>query len=205
MEKTAYILLGVVLTVFLNALKELWFQKGKNKKDLEYLTIRISSLLDIFVSSCADVVADDGLCFGQADERGCRSIQVKTPNFDPLEIDVEWKSLPRSLMYEILSFPNLILEANHRIAGEFEYSSSPPDYEEGFEERQFQYAKLALKADELSERLRRAGKLPINTELNTDEWNVIKWMSEKIEEVEKSRHERAENQRRMLEELRGNS
>lgn len=49
MDKTAYVLIGVVLGVLLNAIKEWWFQKGKNKKDLEYLTIRISCILDAFL------------------------------------------------------------------------------------------------------------------------------------------------------------
>jgi hypothetical protein len=108
MDKTAYVLIGVVLVVILNAVKEWWFQEEKNKKELEYLAIRISCILDTFVNGCADVVADDGLCYGQPDKDGCRSIQTKAPEFDPLSIEVEWKTLNAEIMYEVLSFPNQI-------------------------------------------------------------------------------------------------
>ncbi|ADJ28772.1 hypothetical protein [Nitrosococcus watsonii] len=190
MDKTAYILIGVVLGVLLNAIKEWWFQKGKNKKDLEYLAIRISCILDTFINGCADVVADDGLCYGQPDQDGCRSIQTKTPNFDPLSVEVEWKALPASLMYEVLSLPNQIEAANHKISGAFEYAASPPNYEEGFEERQLQYAALGLKAHGLASKLRNIGKLPPQVAPAPDEWNPMQFMKEAVDKIEKLQKER---------------
>ena len=175
MDKTAYVLIGVVLGVFLNAIKEWWFQKGTKKKELEYLAIRISCILDTFVNGCADVVADDGLCYGQTDKDGCRSIQTKTPDFDPLSIEVEWKSLKAEIMYEVLSFPNQIQSANHKVSGAFEYAASPPDYEEGFEERQLQYATLGLKAHSLASKLRTIGNLPSQATPGPEEWNPVQF------------------------------
>ncbi len=190
MDKTAYVLIGVVLGVLLNAIKEWWFQKGKNKKDLEYLAIRISCILDTFVNGCADVVADDGLCCGQPDQDGCRSIQTETPNFDPLSAEVEWKALPAKLMYEVLSLPNQIEAANHKISRTFEYAASPPDYEEGFEERQLQYAALGLKAYGLASELRSIGKLPPQVAQIPEEWNPVQFMKESVDKIEKLQEER---------------
>lgn len=190
MDKTAYVLIGVVLGVLLNAIKEWWFQKSKNKKDLEYLAIRISCVLDTFVNGCADVVADDGLCYGQPDQDGCRSIQTKTPNFDPLSVEVEWKALPANIMYEVLNFPNQIESANHKISGAFEYAASPPDYEEGFEERQLQYAALGLIAHSLASTLRSIGHLPPQATPATEEWNPVRFMKEEIAKLQKERKER---------------
>jgi len=190
MDKTAYVLIGVILGVLLNAIKEWWFQKGKNKKDLEYLAIRISCILDTFVNGCADVVADDGLCYGQPDQDGCRSIQSKTPNFDPLSVEVEWKALPANIMYEVLNFPNQIESANHKISGAFEYAASPPDYEEGFEERQFQYAALGLKAHSLATKLRGIGHLPPQATPAPEEWNPVRFMEEEIDKIEKLQKKR---------------
>lgn len=183
MDKTAYVLIGVVLGVLLNAIKEWWFQKRKNKKDLEYLAIRISCILDTFVNGCADVVADDGLCYGQPDQDGCRSIQTKTPNFDPLSVDVEWKALPANLMHEVLSLPNQVEAANNKISGAFEYAASPPNYEEGFEERQFQYAALGLKAYGLASKLRSFVNLPPQVTPAPEEWNPVKLMRETVDKI----------------------
>lgn len=191
MDKTAYVLIGIVLGVLLNAVKEWWFQKRMNKKELEYLAIRISCILDTFVKGCVDVVADDGLCYGQPDQDGYRSIQAKTPNFDPLSVEVEWKTLPAEIMYEVLSFPNQIEAENHKISGAFEYAAFPPDYEEGFEERQLQYATLGLKAHSLASKLRSIGNLHLQSTPAPDEWNPVLFMKKKINEIEKVQKERA--------------
>lgn len=201
MDKTAYVLAGVVLGVLLNTVKEWWFQRRKSRKDLEYLTIRVACLLDTFVNSCADVVADDGLSYGSPGPDGCRSIQVEEPNFDPLAIDVEWKSLRANLMYEILNFPNLIEAANHRVSGAFEYAASPPDYDEGFEERQLQYANIGLKAHELSKKLRKAGGLPYPENSNPEDWNPVQFMVEKLAEIQDSQEQRVARHKEFLEGL----
>ncbi|USF86401.1 hypothetical protein [Candidatus Endoriftia persephonae] len=201
MDKTAYVLIGVVLGVFLNAIKEWWFKKGTNKKELEYLAIRISCILDTFVNGCADVIADDGLCYGQPDKDGYRSIQTKTPDFDPLSVEVEWKSLKAEIMYEVLNFPNQIQSANHKISGAFEYAASPPDYEEGFEERQLQYATLGLKAYKLATKLRTIGNLPAQATPGKDEWNPIQFMEQKIKDIEKLQKERSSRNQALMQNL----
>ncbi len=201
MDKATYVLIGVALGVLLNTVKEWWFQRRKNRKDLEYLSIRIACLFDTFVNSCADVVADDGLYHGQPGPDGCRSIQVETPSFDPLAIDVEWKSLPANLMYEILNFPNLIESANHEISTAFEYAASPPDYDEGFEERQLQYSNLGLKAREISIKLREVGGLPPIQDVNPNDWDPIQFMMEKLAEIKDSQDQRLARHKQIMESL----
>lgn len=203
MDKAAYVLIGVVLGVLLNTVKEWWFQLRKSRKDLEYLTIRVACLLDTFVNSCADVVADEGLSYGQPGPDGCRSIQVEVPTFNPLAIDVEWKSLPADLMYEVLNFPNLIENANHKISGAFEYLALPPDYEEGFEERQLQYSILGIKAHDLSKMLRKAGGLPSLEEPTPDEWNAVQYMAGKIAEIHDIQEQRSIRHKELIVSLNG--
>lgn len=198
MDKTAYVLVGIALAVLLNTIKEWWFQRRKSRKDLEYLSIRITCLLDTFVNSCADVVADDGLSFGQPGSDGCRSIQVKAPSFEPLAIEVEWKSLPANLMYEILNFPNLVETANHRISGAFEYAASPPDYEEGFEERQLQYSILGLKAHDLSKKLRKIGGLQIAEQPPIEEWSPVQYMIESLAKIKNLQEQRAARHKELM-------
>ena len=201
MDKATYVLLGVVLAVLLNAVKEWWFQRGKSRKDLEYLAIRISCMLDTFVSGCSDVAADDGLHQGQYGPDGCRDIQVTPPSFEPIGVDVEWKSLPTALMYEVLNFPNLVEAANHRISGVFEYAASAPDYEDGFEERQLQYADLGLKASALSAKLRKTGGMPPVDTPASEDWNPIQFMQEKAAEVKRTKEVRAARHQDLLDKL----
>lgn len=154
MESAIFGLVGVALGALLTVAKEWWFQSRKTKKDAEYLAIQVSCELERYVSRCAEVVGDDGLCDGQTDENGCHSIQVEAPTFDPKLFGVEWKSLPVNLMYEVLDFPFQGEIANRHVAAAFEYAASPPDFSEGFEERQFQYAVLGIAASQLVTKLR---------------------------------------------------
>lgn len=188
MDKAIFGLLGVVLGVILTVLKEWWLQSRKNKKEAEYLAIQIISMLDRFTSACESVVGDDGLCHGQTDSDGYYKIQVAAPTFDPSALQVEWKSLPASLMYEILTFPNEIEVADQHISAKFEYSAYPPEYADGFQERQWQYATLGIGAAALASKLRKHAGLPNK---KVSEWDPVKNMREKIKFIEERRAESA--------------
>ncbi|MEJ1379327.1 MAG: hypothetical protein RPU34_05880 [Candidatus Sedimenticola sp. (ex Thyasira tokunagai)] len=168
-------LLGVVVGAFIAGAREYWIAKSVNRKSAEYLAIRVVSVLDGFVEGCAEVVGDDGLYHGQAGPDGCRSVQVSTPEFSVESLDVDWKSIPSSLMYEILSLPNRVSAADQRIDGALEYVAGPPDYEELFEERQIQYGELGLKAASLSDELRKAYGVPAREYLD---WDPVQHITE---------------------------
>lgn len=97
----------------------------------------MSCELERYVARCAEVVGDDGLSAERPDEHGNCTIQVDTPKFDPLAFSVEWKSLPATLIYDILDFSYKAEVASRTVFAAFKYAASPPDFEEGFEERQF--------------------------------------------------------------------
>ncbi|MCU4677469.1 hypothetical protein N7931_17745 [Catenovulum sp. 2E275] len=89
--------------------------------------------------------------------------------FEPLKVDVNWKSLPTNLMYKILRLPSRVHDANAYISTEWKYASYPPDYEELFEARIEKYAELGLIAIKLVEELQELAKLP--TVPKTDDWD----------------------------------
>ena len=157
-------------------------------KDAEYLSIQVSCELERYMAKCAEVVGDDGLCEGQPDEDGCHSMQVQAPKFDPMSLNVEWKSLPVNLMYEILDFPFKAEIANQAIFAAFEYEAGPPDYWEGFEERHLQYATLGLAASQLATKLRKHVDLPARS---VGDWNPVRYMEEKKSTIESKRAKRA--------------
>lgn len=188
MESAIFGLVGVALGALLTVVREWWFQSRKNRKDAEYLAIQVSCELERYVARCADVVGDDGLYHGQPDERGYHTIQVETPKFDPMSFKVEWKSLPTNLMYEILDFPYKAEIADHAVSNTFEYAADPPEYDEGFEERQFQYATLGIAASQLATKLRKHVELPSKT---IGDWDPARYMEEQKSAIESRRAEKA--------------
>jgi len=188
MESAIFGLVGVALGALLTVVKEWWFQIRKNQKDAEYLAIRVSCELERYVARCAQVVGDDGLDHGQTDEHGYHAVQAEAPKFDPMSFMVEWKSLPTTLMYEILDFPFKADIADRAVSNTFNYAADPPDYYEGFEERQFQYAALGIAASQLVNKLRKHGKLPSRT---VGDWDPVRYMEEQKSNIESRRAERA--------------
>lgn len=188
MESAIFGLVGVALGALLTIAKEWWFQNSKNQKEAEYLSIQVSCALEQYVARCAEVVADDGLCEGRPDEQGYRRCQVSPPKFEPELLKVEWKSLPTNLMYEILDFPYRAEVAKQRVDGAFEYAATPPDFDEGFDERQFQYATLGIAASKLAAKLRKHVKLLARS---PGDWDPVRYMEEQKSAIELQRMERA--------------
>jgi len=189
MDKAIIGLIGVVIGAFATLFKDWALQRMKRKKEYEYLVIRVVCNLERFVNGCVDVVNDDGTIYGQYGEDGRAHAQVKPPNFSPYDLDVEWKSLPPKLMYDVLSLPNKIAFANEVITATFDHVASPPEYEEGFEVRQEQYSDLGIFALELAVRLRKfAGLPPLEFPEN---WNPNKILQDKKIEIIKRKEGRA--------------
>ncbi|MGC5887036.1 hypothetical protein [Ralstonia pseudosolanacearum] len=185
-------LLGVVVGAILTIAKDWLFLHKKNSKDREYLAIQVSCLLDQYVTGCSDVVGDDGLCQGQTNRMGCHEAQVAVPHFEPNLLAVEWKSLPADLMSEVLSLPFKAKQVAEWLAGVSQYSE-PPEYEEWFEERQYQYAQLGIEAASLAERLRDHVKVRFQPLVD---WDPVTYMRRRKEEIEQRKKERDEINRR---------
>ena len=189
MEAAIIGLIGVVLGFFLTFGRERYTERKKMDKEAQYLAIRTVCIFDRFIEGCVAVVGDDGLWHGQSDADGYSRIQEKAPTLDIELTDVNWKALPFDVMYEILSFPRDLDDANHIIDSTFEHAASPPSYDEGFEERQYQFATLGLKASSLVEKLRSTYGIPARV-IST--WNPIEYMENEKIKIEEIRNKRAE-------------
>ena len=172
-------LVGVTLGAGLTHWREFLTRRTKERKDAAYLAVLVAGLLERFSAGCLRVVHDEGLSEGHGNEHGYRIAQVSTPTFDPEALKVEWKSLPSDWMYAILDLPYRVEVANNVIDQSSEYAAMPPDFEEFFEQRQYQYATLGVDAVRLAARLRKHAGLP---EREAEEWDPVASM-----ETEKSR------------------
>jgi hypothetical protein len=112
MSGAVFGLIGVVIGSLLNWFREMLTDWRTRARHARYLAIRVVCVLDKYVGKCAEVVADDGLSYGQRDEQGCLRSQVPTPS--PLDFphDLDWMSIEHTLMYRLLSMPNEAGAAN---------------------------------------------------------------------------------------------
>ncbi|MEM5300031.1 hypothetical protein VSR82_38035 [Burkholderia sp. JPY481] len=179
-------LAGVALGGFLTSNRELSRDAASNEKAANYLAILVVAHLDRFIDGCVNVVGDDGTSYGQpAGEGGVHEPTVDRPKFDPLAIDVDWKSLPADLMYPILNLPYQIETLEHRISNVSEFDN-PPDHADTFWARQHDYALLGLEISSLATRLRNHANLPALPRLQSG-LDRDRYLSEQKHQLEEKR------------------
>ncbi len=179
-------LAGVGIGAYLTHLRERHNAKIQDERDGSYLAVHVTSHLDRFTNGCCSCALDDGTEYGRpAGEDGRFRATVDSPQFNPLEVDVEWKVLPKDLMYDILQIPSKRESINNQLAGIAEHSD-PFEQGEYFWSRQSEYAKLGLYTSDVAKRLRKHAGLPIE-EASTGDWNRDERLQEIIDNIEKKR------------------
>lgn len=186
-----------VLGAFI-ALCGTWFFSSRDtEKSARYLAIRLVCLFDKYIEDCVAVVRDDGLCYGSRTQEGYLDPQVVSPGQPAYPNDVDWKSINHDLMYEILSFPSEVEAGDSSISFSW-HISSPPDFDEFFEDRAFHYAQFGLRAYELAQKLRK--KYGIR-EKDYSEWNPVAVLKEELEKIRIRQAQYAERNSSMIEDL----
>ncbi|EXF96527.1 hypothetical protein HK44_016460 [Pseudomonas fluorescens HK44] len=184
---------GVLLGNSFVAIKEYLGSRTKRKKDTAYLGIIVVSHLERFANGCLHVACDDGTEYGRpAGNNGEENVPTTIhPEFQPLDISVDWKLLPKDLIYSILWLPDKQEQLHSRLAGIEEYSYDPPEHTEYFWVRRRGYAELGLQASDLARRLRMHAGIPLEEHL-PDEWNRDQHMKDVIKNIDAKReaHER---------------
>ncbi|MEI7296256.1 hypothetical protein WCQ02_29285 [Paraburkholderia tropica] len=188
---------GVLLGNSFVAIKEWLVGRSKRGKDAAYLSIIVVSHLERFANGCLHVAFDDGTSEGRPAGRNGEEYQSTTrpPEFQPLDIQVEWKVLPNELMYEILRLPDQREQIQSRLGGIAEYDDDYPDHTEYFWVRRRDYAELGLRASDLVKRLHTyAGITAENPK--PGEWSRDEGLRDVIERID---GERAAAKRRAAE------
>ncbi|MBH3259199.1 hypothetical protein I5P78_22605 [Serratia marcescens] len=159
-------LFGVYLAHYFARRREERAAAVKLASERLFIATELVFLLEQFAEGCAQVATDQG----EPDLQGEYSTTVKPPELTVLDVSGDWRTLPPLIMYRIRELPVLQSEARREIAAASEHSWAPY-HKEGFQARQYQYARLGLKALILSRRLRKLAGLP-DTRLDATEWSA---------------------------------
>jgi len=141
-------------------------KQEKYEQELLFIATELVFILEEFAEGCARAATDTG----HADNEGILRVSAERPDIDLTQVAGDWRVLPAALMYRIRELPILVNEADKYVASTWEHDS-PPDYSRTFEERQYQYARVGLKALFSAIRLRRLLGLP-GTRLNATPWSA---------------------------------
>lgn len=125
---------GVLIgTVFMPWIRE----HATRRRAARYLAIPVVCVLDEFIDSCISVALD----LGSENRDGLLEPHVAETPMPRYPPDLEWRSIPHDLMYDLLSFPN----AAKKGADAVKWASGtddPPDFPEFLEIRSIQYSNL---------------------------------------------------------------
>ena len=171
--------IGVIVGALITGLKEWFFRQRDERQKGHYLAIRVCTMLDLFLYDCADVVLDDGYDHGGRDPNGYLSVQTRLPSLSFEDLDVDWQVLPSKLAYRVLNLPNRIQRAFRYVEGASEHAT-PPDFEEMFEARQDEFAKLGKEAADLADALREFAKLP---DREKREWDPMEFILKRLDDI----------------------
>lgn len=141
--------------------------EDKRQKELLYISTELVFRLERFAQGCADVVKDEGL----EDDEGYTRTTVSAEEFSTDDIDGDWRVLPARIMYRIREMTVLIPEANRYISVIYEFDD-PPDWQNTFKERRYQYSRLGMRAVLLAKRLRKLNGMPSSHLDNGSCWSV---------------------------------
>ena len=142
-----------------------------------YLAVRVSCIFDQFIIDCDQYVSDAG-------NDGAYTPHIPRPILAAFPSDLDWKSIPTLLAYQILTFPNDIKAADDSIAFYSEVIAGPPDYSEAVEEKEYRYALLGLEAEKLANKLRSSFAVP---KRDDGDRNLVGRLCKSRDEIEAAR------------------
>jgi len=153
---------------------------AKQSSERLFIATELVFLLEQFAEACAGVATDHGYL----NQDRITVPETTVPDLSYAAVTGDWRVLPAKLMYRIRELPVIQGEADRAITAAEAY---PPDYEEFFEARQYQYTRLGLKAIIQSRRLRQFAGLP-DTRLDASPWSAqnVLWKEWRLER--KRRH-----------------
>lgn len=190
---------GVIVGSVLATFKDLLIDWLQQKRHRNYAAVRLVTMLDVFIDQCRDVAFDTGEPDFAEFDQGELAPAIIEPSSPIFSDDIDWKSLDPQLAYRILAMPAHYSAAKSAIAAA---DHGPPDHEEYFEERQYQFAKLGLMTLSIVNDLRRTSGLEKRLTDN-EEWSAERTLPTIVHQEEQKRAAVKAESARMIAEAEG--
>lgn len=179
---------GVLLGNAFVLVKDWWLKDQREKQDLSYSGVILIAHLDRFATDCLEVAMDDGTYQGQPAGKNEEWKVVKSvPVFKPNELEINWRLLPKELMYSIIRIPDQQDKLHGKLMSIQEFTYDPPDHAEFFWTRQRGYAVLGLQVSQAIQKLASYASLPQDHAVE-GEWNrdiALSNLISRLDEFEK--------------------
>lgn len=141
------VLFGVIVGTVLPWVREWWI----NRRNARYLAVRVICILDKFAENCAQAI-------GQENQDDDLPVSPWPETLD-FPADLDWRSLDRGLLYDILSLPNEVATAWNEVDAISLVASTEHDPQHLATVTQY-YTPLGLKATVLAQKLRKTYSIP---------------------------------------------
>ncbi|CAD0326505.1 hypothetical protein ABQZ69_02335 [Xanthomonas sp. WHRI 8391] len=153
-----------------------WLHRQQKNADVGYLAVTVGAILDRYIGGCIDVMYDDGVF----DADGQLVARVSSPKLELGSLDVNWRSIPVTLLDRVFAIPNAQLLVQDRLAWEADFDDYP------ILVRQIEYGTLAETALRVVNALREHARLPVSPEGRLDYSGMIaKHMPKLVEKQQK--------------------
>lgn len=175
---------GVLLGNAVVWAKERGVNRRRDEREISYAGILLISHLDRLATECLEVAKDDGTRHGQpAGEGGEWQTVTTVPVLNPLDVDINWKLLPKDLMYSIIRIPDFQDKLHGKLSAIHEYNYDPPDHPEFFWTRQRGYAALGLEVSKIISRLAKFAGLP-EEKVAPGEWSRDQDLEQRVRDLD---------------------
>ena len=182
-------LVGVIVGAIIAAAAQWLMQVRAEKQERAYVTSNLVAALDQLAIDCCHVAQDDGTDCGHPDEDRRHSIRVANPEFALSSEQANLRHLDSATTYSVLIIPHRIKSIAHTVSNVFEYDDLP-DFQHGFEERQYLFAQLGRDVAKLSDQIRREHKIPHRPH---DIWNPVPDLQDMIALIDGRREKRSKS------------
>ncbi|QZY97856.1 hypothetical protein [Pantoea dispersa] len=163
---------AVMLTHRFTLKREKQASEEKRVREHHFIATELIFMLERYAELCARVATDDG----KPNRERQHEYEPVTalPELNLSAITGDWRVLEPLHMFRIRELPVLQDEADRAIEAEWE-NFDPPLHTPYFKERQYQYARMGIRAVILAMRLRKEAALP-STRLADHAWSAVPLM-----------------------------
>lgn len=102
MEKVFFLLAGTILGWVLNTAREIWIRSRVEKKELDFISVKIGVMLDKLTSECASIVLNVDNEKAHLDQEGHFKFDKETPTLCFHGLEIDWRVMDAKLTYELL-------------------------------------------------------------------------------------------------------